>query len=72
MSIEQLEAEAMKLSPDERRRLGEKPLGSLPHNLEFEAEWVEEIDRRVQEIRRGEVTQVSSGDMFKDALDRLK
>ena len=72
MSIEQLEAEAMKLSPDERERLGEKLLGSVPNDLEFEDEWVEEIARRVQEIRRGEVTPVSSGDMFKDALDRLK
>jgi putative addiction module component (TIGR02574 family) len=72
MSIEQLEAEAMKLSPGERERLGEKLLGSVPHDPEFEAEWVEEIDRRVREIRRGEVTPVSSGDMFKDALDRLK
>jgi putative addiction module component (TIGR02574 family) len=72
MSIEQLEAEAMKLSPEERERLGEKLLGSVPCELEFESEWAEEIDRRVQEIRRGDVTPVSSGDMFKDALDSLR
>jgi len=72
MSIEQLEAEAMKLTPEERERLGEKLLGSLSDDLQFEAEWAEEIDRRVQEIHRGEVTPVSSGDMFKDALDRLR
>ncbi len=71
MSIEQLEAEAMKLAPEERARLGEKLLGSVSYDLEFEAEWAKEIDRRVQEIRRGEVIPVSSGDMFKDALDRL-
>jgi len=72
MSIEQLEAAAMKLPPDERERLGERLLGSVSHELDFEAEWTEEIDRRVQEIRRGEVTPVSSGDMFNEALDRLK
>lgn len=72
MSIEQLEAEAMKLSPEDRERLGEKLLGSLLHDLEFEAEWVEEIDRRVQEIRGGDVAPVATGDMFRDALDRLK
>lgn len=72
MSIEQVEAEAMKLSPEDRERLGEKLLGSVPHDLEFEAEWVEEIDRRVEEIRRGDIAPVSTGDMFRDALDRLK
>jgi len=72
MSIEQLEAEAMKLSPEERERLGEKLLGSVPYELDFEAEWVEEIDRRVREIRQGNVTPVSTGDMFKKALDSLR
>lgn len=72
MSIEQLEAEAMNLPPEERARLGEKLLGSVPHDLEFEAEWTEEIDRRVDEIRRGEVTPAASEDMFEDALDRMK
>ncbi len=38
MSIEELEREAMKLKPEERMRLGEKLLGSVPSWLDFEEE----------------------------------
>ncbi|MFO7903729.1 MAG: addiction module protein [Pirellulaceae bacterium] len=72
MSIEQLEAEAMKLPAEERERLGEKLLGSVPATLDFEAEWAEEVDRRVAEIRSGAVKPVSSEDMFREALESLE
>lgn len=72
MSIEQLEAEVMKLSPEERERLGEKLLGSVPPSLDFEDEWAEEVDRRVKEIRSGEVKPVSSGEMFREVLKSLE
>ncbi len=72
MSIEQIEAEAMRLSPEERERLGEKLLVSVAQDLGFETEWVKEIERRVHEIRSGEVSPVSSAEMFKDALSRLR
>lgn len=72
MSFEQLEAEAMKLSPEERERLGEKLLGSVSHDPELDSEWAEEVNRRAQEVRRGDVPPVSSEAMVKDALDRLR
>lgn len=72
MSIEELEREAMKLTPEERARLGERLLGSVPSSLEFELEWGAETDRRVREIREGRAPLVSSRDMFRDALDSLK
>lgn len=72
MSIEELEAEAMRLDPEERVRLGEKLLGSVPPTLDFKDEWAEEVDRRVEEIRSGRAKLVSSGDMFREALESLK
>jgi putative addiction module component (TIGR02574 family) len=71
VSIKELEAEAMKLEPEERVRLGEKLLGSVPSVLDFEAEWAEEADRRVAEVREGKAKLVSSEEMFREALDSL-
>lgn len=72
MSIKDLEAEVMKLDPEERVRLGEKLLGSVPLTLDFEDEWAEEIDRRVEEIRNGKAKLASSEEMFREALESLK
>ncbi len=72
MSIEQLEAEAMKLSPDERERLGEKLLASVDTPLEFEDEWAEESDRRIDEMLDGTVTPVPGDEVLRAALRRLK
>ena len=48
MSIEEIEAEALKLDPKSRARLAEKPLESLEHLSEEENErlWAEEASRR--------------------------
>lgn len=72
MSIKELEDAAMKLNPEDRLRLGEKLLGSVPLRLDFEAEWVEDVDRRVEEIRNGTAKLVSTEDMFREALESLK
>lgn len=72
MSIEELEREAMKLKPEERVRLGAKLLGSVSSSLDFEDEWVEEVERRIAEIRNGTTRLVPSEKMFRDALDSLK
>lgn len=72
MSIDELEAEAMKLPPEERVRLGEKLLGSVPPTLDFEDEWAEETDRRVEEIESGAGKLVSSEEMFREALESLE
>ena len=55
MSIEELEAEALKLPSEQRERLAEKLLSSIDTGLEYEAEWAAEADRRVQEVRDGAV-----------------
>lgn len=72
MTIEELEAAALKLPPAERERLGEKLLSSVDTPLVFEDEWAEEADRRVEEIRSGSVKPVSGQDVLRAALDRLK
>lgn len=72
MSIKELEAEMMKLDPDDRVILSEKLLGSVPAELVYEAEWIDEINRRVEEIRGGTARLVSTEDMLREALESLE
>jgi len=71
MSIEELEAAAMQLPPDERERLGEKLLSSVDAPLEFEDEWAQEADRRVEELLDGTVEPVPGDEVLRAALERL-
>lgn len=72
MSIEEVESAAMRLPPDERERLGEKLLSSVDTPLEFEDEWAEEADRRIEEVRNGTVKPVPGDEVLRAALERLK
>lgn len=72
MSVEELEKEALKLPVDERERLALSILSSLQGELEYEAEWAAEADRRAMEIREGRVETIPGEQVFREALDRLK
>jgi putative addiction module component (TIGR02574 family) len=58
MPMEQIEAEAMKLSPQERADLADKLWLSVHPADEVEAAWDAEIARRMQQIDAGEVETV--------------
>lgn len=72
MSIEELEVAAMQLPPAERERLGEKLLSSVDTPLEYENEWAEEADRRIEEMLNGTVKPVPGDEVLRAALKRLK
>jgi putative addiction module component (TIGR02574 family) len=55
---EQIEAEAMKLSPEERADLADKLWLSVHSHDEVEAAWDAEIARRIRQIDTGEVETV--------------
>lgn len=40
--------------------------------LQYEEEWIEEVERRVREIRSGEVELVPGEEVFRSALERLR
>jgi putative addiction module component (TIGR02574 family) len=71
-SFEELLAEALKLTPEERERLAMTLLSSMESRLEFEAEWIEEIERRAREIDEGLVETIPGDEVIREALDRLK
>ncbi len=72
MSLEELEAEALKLPPDQRERLAEKLLSSVDPGLQYEPEWAAEADRRVQEIREGSVQPLPADEVLGAARKRLE
>ena len=73
MNLEELETEALKLSPDLRARLAEKLLQSLEalSDAENERLWAEEALRRHNELETGAETVRSAEEVFRNARSRL-
>jgi hypothetical protein len=73
MSIEELEAAALKLEPKARARLAERLLDSLESLSPAENArlWVEEAQRRAAAIESGALPSRLADDVFGDAQSRL-
>ena len=67
-TVETLEAEALRLSNEERARLVERLIASLDTDSDTEDAWAAEVERRNAEIESGAVSLISGP----EALDRLK
>jgi len=70
----QIESKALKLSPRERARLAERLILSLDDEVDSNAEklWVREAERRLDELRAGEVKGRSAGSVFRKARSMLR
>ena len=73
MTLKELETEALRLNPASRARLAKKLLNSLDALSEAEVErlWVEEAERRNDQIERGVVEARRAEDVIRDARARL-
>ena len=69
MTPKELETEALQLNPAARARLAKKLLNSLDVLSEAEVErlWVEEAERRNEQIERGVVEARRAEDVIRDA-----
>lgn len=76
LPLERLEAEALELSTSERAALAHRLIASLDEGAddptEVELAWEQEIQRRLDEYRRGEVQTISSADVFAKARALLR
>lgn len=74
MSIEEIEAEALKLDPQARARLAEKLLESLEalSDQENERLWAEEADRRDADWDSAPGSARPAADVLRDARAKLK
>lgn len=74
---QRIEAEALELPTSERAALAHRLIASLDESgdddpTEVELAWEEEIQRRLDEYRRGEVQTIPSSDVFAKARALLR
>jgi putative addiction module component (TIGR02574 family) len=70
--FEFLEAEALKLPPEERVLLADHLLASLGVHAEVEEAWVVEVERRLAEVEAGRVTLVPAEEAISRARKALQ
>jgi putative addiction module component (TIGR02574 family) len=70
--VEVLEAEALKLAPEERARLADRLLASQCDDTEVEEAWAAEVDRRIAEIQAGRAQVIPAAEAIARARDALK
>jgi putative addiction module component (TIGR02574 family) len=73
-SARELESEALKLSPKERARLAERLISSLDQETDPEAQrlWLQEAERRLDELESGSVSGVPADQVFEKARSTLR
>ena len=70
--LQSIEAEALKLSDEERAHLADRLLASLSEDAEIEEAWAIEVERRVAEIENGRVQLVPVSEAIARARAALK
>jgi len=70
--LEIVEAQALKLSPEERARLADRLVASLFNDQEIEDSWAAEVERRVEEIESGRATLIPAADSIARARAAIK
>ncbi len=68
---ENLESAALALPPVEKARLADRLLASLAEDEEVEAAWAEEIRRRLEAYRSGQIESVPASQAIEEARARL-
>ncbi|HEX2090837.1 MAG TPA: addiction module protein [Longimicrobiaceae bacterium] len=72
MSVQELEAEVLRLPSHERARLAEVLIASLEEEDEIAQAWADEAERRYEELRSGAVESVPAEEVFANIRSRLR
>lgn len=74
INLDQLTADAMKLPLRDRVQLAQRLVSTIDDEVEVDTEalWFAEAERRLEELRSGKVQGVDSEDAFRIARDALK
>lgn len=70
--LEIVEAQALKLSPEERAQLADRLVTSLFKDEEIEDAWAAEVERRIGEIENGRATLIPATDSIARARAAIK
>ena len=70
--LEIVEAQALKLSPEERAQLADRLITSLFEDYEIEGAWAVEVERRIEEIESGRAKLIPAADSIARARAAIK
>jgi len=70
--LETVEAQALKLTAEERARLADRLIASLFEDHEIEEAWAAEVERRVEEVESGRSTLVPAAEAIARARAAIK
>ncbi len=70
--LELIEAQALKLSPEERAQLADRLISSLFEDNEIEDSWAAEVERRIGEIESGRATLIPAVESIARARAAIK
>jgi putative addiction module component (TIGR02574 family) len=70
--LELVEAQALKLSAEERVRLADRLIASLFDDSDVEEAWAVEVERRIQEIESGRAQLVPAAEAIARARAAIK
>lgn len=70
--VEALEAEAMKLTVEERAHLADRLMASLCEDSAIEGAWAAEVERRIAEIEAGRSPVIPATEVIAHARDALR
>ena len=71
-TLELIEAQALKLSPQDRAQLADRLISSLSDDPSVEEAWAVEVERRVAEIESGRVKLIPASESLARARAAIK
>ncbi len=70
--LETVEAQALRLTAEERARLADRLIASLFEDHEIEEAWAAEVERRVEEVESGRATLIPAAEAIARARAAIK
>ena len=70
--LEIVEAQALKLSPEERAQLADRLISSLFEDHEIEDAWAAEVERRIEDVESGRAKLIPAVDSIARARTAIK
>lgn len=71
-SLDNLEAQALKLPPEERAQLADRLISSLFEDHEIENAWAAEVEQRIEAIESGRAKLIPASDAIARARAAIK
>jgi putative addiction module component (TIGR02574 family) len=71
LTLDSFLAEAMNFTPDSRLELAERLVASVPDDAEIEAAQIEEVSRRMEDVRSGKMKLIPGEDALRQVREAV-